>query len=68
MLTRISLLAARHFCKMELDALEQKLDKIYSERRDYVVSARQHQVRLLSLEPTEATHEQYIRLCRKLTL
>ena len=52
---------------MNLDALEKRLDTVFAERKDYVVSAREDYYRLLSIQSNEHNSEQYLRVCRKLT-
>lgn len=52
---------------MNLDEIEQTLDSVFKEQRDYVVTAQRHYVELMQIERTEENNEQLMRVYRKFT-
>lgn len=52
---------------MNLDEIEQELDLVFKEQRDYMVTAQRHYVELMLIKRTEENNDQLMRVYRKFT-
>lgn len=52
---------------MNLDEIEQTLDSVFKEQRDYIVTAQSHYEQLMRIERTEENDKQLMRVYRKFT-
>lgn len=52
---------------MNLDEIEQTLNSVFKEQRDYIVTAQSHYEQLMRIERTEENDKQLMRVYRKFT-